>query len=320
MHDEAGPLEWPESPLLRAVRRVREPALPVLVVAHRGDSQNAPENTLAAFALAAERGAEVVELDVHVTADGDVVVIHDDRLDRTTDGEGEVHRLRTAAVRSVSAGAWFSPRFKGERVPLLDEVLDLCRAARVVPLIEIKSRWRRSQNAGRLVAAALERHAMSERAAIITRDGKRMAEVRLAAPRTPVSPLTFTKFQARGILPDAGVAGVTCYWKSLSLDLVSRLRAAGRFLVPWTVNRGDHMERLLLLGCEAVCTDAPVLLRDRIEDFEFDRARDLLERFQRGGAMADVDLETDPAADAPPPDEVARGAVPLDSSPDLLAE
>jgi glycerophosphoryl diester phosphodiesterase len=310
--------ELPESPLLQLVRRAREPALPVLVVAHRGDSQNAPENTLAAFQLAAEQGADLLELDVHQTADGDVVVIHDDKLDRTTDGTGEVHRLRTAEVRAVSAGAWFSPRFAAERVPLLDEVLDLCRRARVVPMIEIKAKRRRTQDCGQRVVQALARHGLLERAVVICREVGRVEEVRAASPATPVATITFTKRQARGAMKVPGVHGVDCYWKSLSLGLVAQLRQGAFFLTPWTVNRARDMERLFLLGCEAIITDSPVLLRDRIEGFEFARARDLLARWRRDGE--DVDLEAELGEDGadPSPDDLAREAVNRDSSPEII--
>jgi glycerophosphoryl diester phosphodiesterase len=85
--------------------------------AHRGASGFAPENTLAAFRLAERLGAPALELDVHLTADGVPVVLHDDSLDRTTDGRGQVQRLSLAAVRAVDAGRWFAPAFAGERVP-----------------------------------------------------------------------------------------------------------------------------------------------------------------------------------------------------------
>ncbi|MCO5169660.1 MAG: hypothetical protein M9894_25255 [Planctomycetes bacterium] len=309
----------PESPLVQLVRRVREPALPVLVVAHRGDSQNAPENTLAAFGLAIEQQADLVELDVHQTADGDVVVLHDERVDRTTDGEGEVHRLRTADLRALSAGAWFAPRFAAERVPLLDEVLDLCRRRGVVPMIEIKSKWKRSQDCGRRVVQALARHGLLERAVVICRELQRVEEVHAASPVTPVATITFTKRQARGAMRVAGVRGVDCYWKSLSLGLVAQLRQGQFFLTPWTVNRARDMERLFLLGCEAIITDSPVTLRDRIEGFEFARTREKLDRWRRDGE--DLDLERDPELALEPdpsPEDLAREEVSKDSSPDIL--
>jgi glycerophosphoryl diester phosphodiesterase len=307
----------PESPLVTLVRKVREPALPVLVASHRGDSQNAPENTLAAFSLAVQQSTDLIELDVHQTADGDIVVIHDDKLDRTTDGSGEVHRLRTADVRAVSAGSWFAPRFAAERVPLLDEVLDLCRRSRVVPMIEVKTKWRRSQDCGRRIVQALARHGMLETAVVICRELSRVEEVRTASPVTPLTTLTITKRQARGAMKLTGVKGVDCYWKSLSLGLVAQLRQGGFFLTPWTVNKARDMERLFLLGCESIITDSPVTLRDRIETFEFARTRDLLDRWRRDGE--DIDLEGELDDEEPSPEELARQSVSHDSSPDILA-
>jgi len=291
------------SPLLDIVARVREPVFPSVVVAHRGDSQNRPENTLAAFELAVAGGAEMVEFDVHLTADGDVVVIHDDKVDRTTDGHGDVLRLPTEAVRELSAGAWFAARYADERVPILDEVLDLCRG-RAVPMIEVKARRRRSPELGERVAEALERHAVTESTVVICREMSRVEEVLRTAPAARICYITFTKRQARAATRLPGVTGVDPYWKSLSLSLIDELRAARFFLTPWTVNRPRDMERLLLLGCEAIITDCPVTLRDRIEGFEFARAQDLQERFRSGNA--DLDLELEESEDAASPEEVSR--------------
>ena len=98
---------------------------PPLVIAHRGDSAHRPENTLASFAGALEVGATVIELDVQLTADGELVVIHDPQLSRTTSGTGDVRQMRLAEVRAVSAGypARFGDTWKNERVPTLGEAL-----------------------------------------------------------------------------------------------------------------------------------------------------------------------------------------------------
>src|SRR5512134_2899743 len=88
-----------------------------LIIAHRGSSTHAPENTLAAFVLAADQGADAIELDVTLTRDGQVVVIHDDTLERTTNGHGRIDQLLYAQVAQVDAGAKFDPKFAGERVP-----------------------------------------------------------------------------------------------------------------------------------------------------------------------------------------------------------
>ena len=86
----------------------------VIVLAHRGYSAKAPENTMAAFELALAVGADGIELDVHMTRDGEIVVIHDDTLDRTTNGKGPVSDQTMAELRELDAGSWFSPEFAGE--------------------------------------------------------------------------------------------------------------------------------------------------------------------------------------------------------------
>jgi glycerophosphoryl diester phosphodiesterase len=283
--------------------RVREPVLPVLVVAHRGDSQNAPENTLAAFSLAIDSGAHAIEFDVQQCATGEMIVIHDDKVDRTTDGKGEVHKLSKDALGELSAGAWFGPEFKDERPPSLDEVLDLMRG-QAVPMVEIKAKRKRSGDAGLRVARALERHGMAEQAVVICRELTRVEEVLGESARVPIAYLTFTKRQTRNATKIEGVRGVDCYWKSLSLRLVETVRKAGCFITPWTVNRVQDMDRLMLLGCESIISDCPVTLRDRIEAFEFERTEELHERFLRG----ETDLDLEQVAGGVAPDEVARQA------------
>ncbi|MBI2794381.1 MAG: hypothetical protein HYX66_07020 [Ignavibacteria bacterium] len=99
--------------------------VPFFVIAHRGSSGDAPENTLSAIRLAIEGGAKMVEIDVQSTLDNEIVVLHDDVLGRTTDGRGLITELDSAKVRDLDAGSWFDVRFAGEKVPLLDEALDL---------------------------------------------------------------------------------------------------------------------------------------------------------------------------------------------------
>jgi glycerophosphoryl diester phosphodiesterase len=95
----------------------------VAIIAHRGASGHAPEHTFAAYDRAVAMGADYLEQDLQVTADGELVVLHDDTLDRTTDGAGPVDQHTLAEIRALDAGAWFGPEFAGERVPTLDAVL-----------------------------------------------------------------------------------------------------------------------------------------------------------------------------------------------------
>ncbi|MGH2352028.1 MAG: glycerophosphodiester phosphodiesterase, partial [Chloroflexota bacterium] len=115
----------------------RAPGRPPLIVAHRGASGLAPENTLAAFRLALDLGAPAVECDVHLAADGAPVVIHDPRVDRTTSGSGDVRALTLDHLRRLDAGSWFSARFAAERIPTLDETLAVC-TGRARVFVELK--------------------------------------------------------------------------------------------------------------------------------------------------------------------------------------
>src|SRR5882672_9051969 len=133
-----------------------------LRVAHRGASARAPENTLAAFAEAVRLGANAIELDVHLTADGVPVVIHDGTVDRTTNGRGDVGRMTLKDLRRLDAGAWFSSRFRGERIPTLEEALEWARG-RCGLNLEIKgpSGRRRTGAAGAGGAAGLPQVALA---------------------------------------------------------------------------------------------------------------------------------------------------------------
>ena len=95
-----------------------------LVLAHRGSSAHAPENTLAAFELAIAQGTHAIELDVKVSVDGEVVVFHDPTVDRTTNGHGRISDMTLAALRELDAGSFFSEKFRGEKIPTLEEVFE----------------------------------------------------------------------------------------------------------------------------------------------------------------------------------------------------
>ena len=292
-----------ESALFPLVRRLKRPVRArALVCGHRGSPREAPENTLASFEKAIASGADLVEFDVQLSQDGEALVIHDEKVDRTTDGRGEVRKLPAARIRELDAGSWFSPAFRGERVPTLDETLDLLRG-RAVPLVELKVKKNHGTDAGARVVAALGRAGMLEDAVVICHDVARAREVAGAAQRTPVALLTLTKGQARAAQKQECVSGLDIYWKSISLRLLAELRARpGFFLTPWTVNREKDQERLLGLGLECLITDAPGALRALVDRLDLERMEhELLSRLARG---EDVDLELE-KTDDPSPDELA---------------
>lgn len=123
--------------------------------AHRGDSAHAPENTLAAFRSAVEQAANGIELDIQLTADNEIIVMHDATLQRTTNGSGYVHGKTLSHIRSLDAGMWFGSEFRGERIPTLREVLEILPRGMILD-IEIKPRSGRGHSGKKLARRLIE--------------------------------------------------------------------------------------------------------------------------------------------------------------------
>src|SRR5713226_3973035 len=110
----------------------------VLVIGHRGASGHAPENTLASFKKAVALGATFIETDLHLSRDARLVAIHDATVNRTTNGQGVVHDMTLAELRRLDAGSWFGSEFAGERIPMLEELLEFSKKNDVVFYMELK--------------------------------------------------------------------------------------------------------------------------------------------------------------------------------------
>ena len=244
--------------------------------AHRGSSGTHPENTLEAFAAGVAAGADRLELDVHGTADGYVVVLHDALLDRTTDGTGPV-RLRTLTeVRALDAGfAFASPggghpwRGRGLRIPTLDELL---AAHPGVPLnIEVKQQDPPIEEA---VLVALDRHGARDRTLLAAEHASIMTRIRAAAPDvlTSCSAAEVAEFVFRlrdGTLDEwtspAVALQVPPRYQDVDIVTADSVAAAHRLGLEvhvWTINDPADMESLLDVGVDALMTDLPAVATD----------------------------------------------------------
>ena len=152
-----------------------------LIGAHRGGATYAPENTLAAFGEGIRRGADMLELDVHFSRDRQLVVIHDHAVDRTTDGRGYVHDLTLAELQRLDAGARFDPRFAGERIPTLAEVIEFV-AGRAYLTIELKGLPRDWPDLPDAVVELLERTGLVRHALIISFDHRHVLRAKERNP------------------------------------------------------------------------------------------------------------------------------------------
>lgn len=240
-----------------------------LIIAHRGSSAHAPENTLAAFQLAAEQGAEAIELDVDLTRDGHVVVMHDATIDRTTDGYGRVGDLTLEEIRRADAGAWKNAAFRGERVPLLEEVFAAV-GQRLLINVEIKGMALRGNGLEARVAALIEKHKLIDRVILssfnplalrrLKHVNARLACGLLYAPDLPI------------FLRDAWLAPLIPQLNArhpqhaqVNKARVDQFHAQGLTVNVWTVNQADLVRAMAQAGVDGIIGDDPVLLREALE-------------------------------------------------------
>jgi glycerophosphoryl diester phosphodiesterase len=219
--------------------------------AHRGASARAPENTLAAFREAEAAGADGLELDVHLSRDGVPVVIHDDRVDRTTDGRGAVDALTFREIRVLDAGRWFGKRFAGESLPTLEEVF-LFAGDRLRLNVEIKN-----AAAGIAVLALMKRNPRTP-VLVSSFDHDLLAVLRRQESRLPLGFLTESSDWQKPLERAAALAAESFHPREDLVDAELILACHRRRLAvyPWTVDEPQRLAALRRLGVDGVfCND-----------------------------------------------------------------
>jgi glycerophosphoryl diester phosphodiesterase len=232
-----------------------------LNIAHRGASALAPENTIAAFERAVELGADVIELDLHMSQDGELVVIHDDTLDRTTDGSGPVHQRSLGELMRLDAGRWFGEGFAGQRIPRLAEVLD--RFAGRVPLaLEIKAGSTFFPGIEEKVVSALRERAAIDQTAVASFDHYALRRLKEIEPTIRTAALLVGRPVSLSALAGPAKAdGLALEASFVTKTEVEACRAAGLHIVVWVVNDPVQMRHFIGLGVDGIITDRPDLLR-----------------------------------------------------------
>jgi glycerophosphoryl diester phosphodiesterase len=235
-------------------------SLPI-ILAHRGSSAYAPENTLAAFELAVQQGAQAIELDAKLSADGHVIVIHDQSVDRTTDGAGKVAEMTLSAMREMDAGSSFSEKFRGERIPNLDEVFEAV-GKRILINVELTNYTTPFDVLVPKVVELVRRHALEKRVLFSSFFPYNLRRARRLLPEVPRGLLTWAGWMGawwRTFSWLAPYQALHPYTTSVNARLVQRFHAAGRRVHAWTVNDEVEMRRLFALGVDGIFTDDPLL-------------------------------------------------------------
>ncbi|HBF31195.1 glycerophosphodiester phosphodiesterase family protein [Rhizobium sp.] len=241
----------------------RPPFVQEQLIAHRGASAYAPENTLAAMREAKKRGARWVEIDVKLTRDGHPVIIHDDKVDRTTNGKGLVAGLTLQDIRALDAGSWFDPSFAGEKVPTFEELIETVLELDLGLQVELKPTAGDDVETADTACAALLRHWPHARGRLflssfsvrsLTRAAKLMPDVprAFAVVVPPKDP--------RALLAEVDAQILHCTSDLVDAEALARLNESGVEFAVATINKAEDAKRLLAGGAQTVISDYPELL------------------------------------------------------------
>jgi len=228
--------------------------------AHRGSSAHAPENTLPAFELALQQGADGVELDAKLTADGHVIVIHDTTVERTTDGKGKVRDFSLAHIRSLDAGSYFSESFRGVKIPTLDEVFETIGKKCVIN-VELTNYSTPRDQLVEKVCDLVKHHGLQERILFSSFFASNLRKAARLLPEVP-----------RGLLAMPGWLGAWArsfgfmfgeyqalhpHISDASQQQVSRVHKLKRHIHVWTANSAKEIANLRDWGVDGIFTDDP---------------------------------------------------------------
>ncbi|MCT7984249.1 glycerophosphodiester phosphodiesterase [Laspinema sp. A4] len=230
------------------------------IIAHRGYSSIAPENTLAAFLAAIEHQADSIEFDVQLSADGVPIIIHDSTLTRTTGIRGKVRKKTLDQIKHREAGSWFDWRFKGEPIPTLEEALMALQNIKKFLYIEVKthSYWT-DQKIDEFIKI-LVKYQFKNRCVIASFNGSFIDRVRKQSDDFSLAYLVANRAAFRRQLTKAAQVGNTVMMSKYKLfikhpDLIKSSREQGVDLVAWTVDKPKDLERLLELGIVRIATN-----------------------------------------------------------------
>jgi glycerophosphoryl diester phosphodiesterase len=241
----------------------------IAIYAHRGASAYAPENTLSAFRMAVDHGADAIELDAKLSADGHVIVFHDQTVNRTTGGEGKITQQTLGEIKAYDAGSWFSSQFTSERIPTLDEVFQHV-GQKLLVNVELTNYATPNDDLVEKVMESVRIHNMQERVLFSSFHPVTLLKARRLMPEIPAAILAtpgWTGALSRSWLGRLMSSEfVHPYLTDVDQAFIDRQHALGRKVNVWTVNDPEDMRRLVRWGVDGIITDDPRLARQVLEE------------------------------------------------------
>jgi len=252
------------------------PQLRPLIIAHRGASANAPENTLAAFQRAVDLGADGIEFDVQLAADGVAVVFHDPSLNRIAGRKGRIRQIGSDELQAVDAGSWFNrrypdradPSFANERIPTLREALRRLERFDGLLYVELKSREKDIEQLAGAIAVEICDSPLLPRIIVKSFKLRALPYIRAMCPDVRTAALFAPKIRnlirkekhILGLAEDAGAEEVSLHYTLATRKLVSEAEGRGLDVVIWTADRAVWARRAAELGLKAIITNDPAKL------------------------------------------------------------
>ena len=237
---------------------------PVEVTAHRGYSAAYPENTIPAFKGAIQVGADWAELDVQQTADGEVIVMHDSNLKRTTGLDKEVWQVTWDEIKDLDNGSWFDKKYQTVRIPTLEEVLKVCRG-KIHLNIEIKPSGH-DKDLEEQVAKLLKKYHMRDTCVVSSLKYDSLRKIKEADDSIETAYITSVSY---GNFTDLEYADAYSVESTLlSKSFVNKAQKAGKQIYVWTVNSEERLEKVVGMGIDNVITDDPVMAKELIYEQE----------------------------------------------------
>jgi glycerophosphoryl diester phosphodiesterase len=239
------------------------------IIAHRGASAHAPENTLSAFKMALDHNADGVELDAKLTIDGKIVVIHDQTVDRTTGAHGIVREMTLAQLKALDAGSFFDSAFSGERIPTLEEVFVAVgsRALINVEITNYTSVWDALPDK---IADLVIKYGLQDHIIFSSFHPLNLMRVKRRLPNVPAAILT--DVGRRGWLLRGEVGRLITprfihpYYTDVNEAILNYEHRRGRRVNVWTVDNPEEIRRLFKMGIDGIITDDPRLARRVVEE------------------------------------------------------
>lgn len=229
------------------------------IFGHRGSAGTHPENTMISFQAAEHAGAEGIEFDIQLSRDGVPVIIHDETLERTTNGKGWVKDLTFSELQQLDAGAWFSEKYKGTKIPALEEVLTWAQGNRLLLNLELKTGIVKYPQMEEKVIRLVEQYDLTHRVILSSFNHYSIVDVRRIHPGVETAVLFLEGlYEPWNYAKSLGATGLHCTWEIAMIpEFMDGANRAGTPVRPFTVNKEEHMQIFIRNGCDAFFTDWP---------------------------------------------------------------